>query len=183
MDKEEKVAPTVAPETTKPPVTIRQRKRLLIIFFVVIAALALAAAGGRGAYEQYKRKQAENASRQKAASCPDEFLSQAGPYLSSRDHANREKLRPIALKIEQTQGYDKNPNCLYVVLTYYMQYGDAEKSRTHLDKLEKVYDTEAGFSQLLGPTKTIEELRKFNDFLQRRAEQIKNNSKSTTEKR
>lgn len=179
MDKEEKVAPTVAPETTKPPATIRQRKRLLIIFFVVLAALALTAAGGRGAYEQYKRK----ASQQLAASCPDEVLREASPYLSRHVHDNVEKLKPIAVKIEQIPGYDRNPNCVYVVLTRYMNDGDSSKARSHLDKLEKVYDTKSGFSYLLGPTKTMEELRKYVDFLQHRDEQFRKNNRRTFEKR
>lgn len=73
------------------------------------------------------------------AVCSDELLNQAAPLLEEKKY---KELEPIARQIEGLKNYDKDPNCLFVVTTYYINVTDAKNARLNYDKLMLIYTPE-----------------------------------------
>lgn len=48
------------------------------------------------------------------------------------------KLRSVVTKIEKMKNYDKDPNCLYPIVVYYMNISDSKAARPHFNKLESL---------------------------------------------
>ena len=102
-------------------------------------------------------------------------LAEASKLLDARKSG---ELKPVVAKIQAIKDYDKDPNCMNVVVTYYINISDLNNARTNLEKLEKVYDMSQGFSTVLGPNvKKIEVLREDVAFLARQEELFRKNIK------
>jgi hypothetical protein len=78
--------------------------------------------------------------------CSYSVLEKAKPNF---DPKNVAKLEPQIHEIEKIPGYDEDPNCLYVSLTYYINISDAAKSREVYDKLTKVYVPSEGYETVI----------------------------------
>ena len=86
------------------------------------------------------------------------ILQEAAKIINSNQ---KTQLQPTVSKIQAIKNYDKDPNCLYVIVVYYVSVGDSLNSKKYLDKLLKVYDPKTGFSSKLG--KDIEPIKKLQD--------------------
>lgn len=62
-------------------------------------------------------------------------------------------------KIQKLAGYQNDPNCLYVIVNYYINTSNVNKAMIYYNKLKKIYDPRHGFSRYLNPSKTLNTLR------------------------
>lgn len=70
-------------------------------------------------------------------------------------------LEATANEIKADAGYEADPNCVYVVLTHYINLSDVVESRSELEKLKKVYDADVGYNPIiLGYTLGIDSLER-----------------------
>jgi len=67
------------------------------------------------------------------------------------DAGRTTKLKDVVNKIKNQEQYDKDPNCLYPVVSYYLFMHDADNARKNYDLLEKAYNSKKGFSKDYGP--------------------------------
>jgi hypothetical protein len=102
--------------------------------------------------------------------CSSSLNRQAATVLSPD---RLEQLDSIVDKVVKLPGYEQDPNCVYIVLTFYINASDAANSRHYLSKLEKVYNPRVGYDQALeaAQAKTPAELQSTVDFLQQQAQQ------------
>lgn len=87
------------------------------------------------------------------------------------------ELKPIAEKIRTLPEYDKDPDCLGVLVTYYTNITDPKTAREILDKLNAIYNPEKGFTSSYKASggKGIEELRTGVEFVEKLDQEFKNN--------
>jgi hypothetical protein len=99
--------------------------------------------------------------------CSYAVLEKAKPALEVTKVA---ELEPEAQAIERIAGYDQDANCLYVVLTYYINISDGPKARELYDKLAAVYNPNEGYETVIRDvTKSPEELRPTVEFVEKEA--------------
>lgn len=112
-----------------------------------------------------------------AAVCND-ILSQAAPKL---DVTKSRELKELVNQIESRKAYDRDPNCLNIVITYYIDISDYENARKGLDALELVYNPAVKFSNGLGrDARNIETLRSRVDTLEKSRSQLDDYAKKRT---
>lgn len=105
--------------------------------------------------------------------CNDELLTEAAGVLEASKYM---ELRTVVDKIQALPSYEEDPNCLNVVVTYYINTSDYTQAKSYMDKLEAAYRASRGFSPLLGDqAKTIETLRADVEFLEKLEEQFRQN--------
>jgi hypothetical protein len=99
--------------------------------------------------------------------CSQAMLEKAKPAF---DTAKVVELEPQAQEIEKIAGYDQDVNCLYVVLTYYINTSDGTKARQLHTTLKEVYDPNKGYQTVLWDVaQTPEELEPTVAFLENQA--------------
>lgn len=139
------------------------RKNRLILLSILLALLL--AGGG----VLLKRHQGDL----RKPVCSDATLQAAAPVL---DRSKKTKLKLIAENIQKLRGFEHDPNCLYVVVTYDINNGDLPNARLYFNKLKKLYDPNKGFNPYLGSNlKNIATFEEDVKFLEVRDEAIKNN--------
>ncbi len=132
--------------TKKSPFRLGRRKLVVII----ILLLLIAAAG----YYWYTKQQAAKTAKNPV--CTEDILHQADPLL---DSAKREELAPLVDNIKSKKNYEKDANCLYIVVTYYVNVVEGKNARTYFEKLKQVYDPNKRFSLTIGSHGGIEDLQ------------------------
>lgn len=152
-----------------------RRKKVLIAALLI---LLLALIGGAG-WARLGSRQQPAANIEATEPCKDTsesgVLREASAFLDARKSA---QLQPIAAKIQAIKDYDKDPNCLNIIATYYVNISDVYNASTYMGKLEAVYDPGQGFSKVLGfDAKSMETLREDLAFLLRQEELMKKNIK------
>lgn len=110
------------------------------LFLVLVASLALISTFGSGYlwYQDQKNK--------KSTICSNDILQRAGQSL---DAYHQEQLKSVADEIKQKPNFENDPNCLFVVTSYYANVVDAENSRKYLDRFEHVYKPKKGLNSYL----------------------------------
>jgi len=151
---------------------------LLKKFWLVVVGVLLVIAIVAGIYARYQTTHKTPAKVVATTTCSDSsangILNKATPVLVPSKVA---ELQPIAEKIMTLQGYDRDPNCLGVVTTYYINLSDAAKARENYEKLIKVYPTAKGYNEALGgKVATPTELKPTIEFLEARAKDIRDNN-------
>ncbi len=68
------------------------------------------------------------------------------------------QLKQITAKIQKLRHYDHDPNCLYVVVQYYISTNDSKNATLFLDKLEKLHPNDK-FSPVLGKTMSVADFK------------------------
>lgn len=83
------------------------------------------------------------------------------------------ELGVVADKIKALENYEKDPNCLNIIATYYINTSNYTDAKATMDKLALVYDPQKGFSKDLGPkAHTMVTLRQNVDALKGRSENL-----------
>ena len=59
---------------------------------------------------------------------------------------NIAKQQQAVAKIQKLPNYQKDPNCLYAVVSYYINRSDAKDANLYLNELIKVYNVKQGYS-------------------------------------
>ena len=92
------------------------------------------------------------------------------------DPGKVKELSVIVEKIIKIKGYDKDPNLLYVILTYYINLSDGGNSRKTYDSLKNIYNENVGYDSLLENAKKPVDLEPIVVFLEKRAGEVEKNS-------
>ena len=79
--------------------------------------------------------------------CGKSILQEAATSMNSISHLG---LQQTAIKIQKIKNYQQDANCLYPVVTYYIDIGDPTNARIYLTDLEKAFDRKKSFSPYLG---------------------------------
>lgn len=138
-----------------------KKVRLVLITLIVLLGLGLLAAG----IVSYR-----SASRRPV--CSDATLREAVPVLGK---TQTPELKPVVDKIKSMKGYDRDPNCLYVVVTYHINNYDEDSAKRDMRQLKKVYDSKKGFSSQFGSkVKSIAMLEDDIAFMVKRKSEIQN---------
>ena len=141
-------------------------KRTLVMMVAVSVVVALVVVG---VIIQSKTNN-NKANNVNVTVCNDELLNNVSGVLTAE---NVELLMPLAQDIQKMTNYEKDPNCLNVVITYFIHISDFNNARAHLDKLEVVYKEDQGFSSKLGNNaKSLATLRLNVNFLEEQNKRI-----------
>ncbi len=106
-----------------------------------------------------------------ATNCED-YLPKGQGSLS---YTQNDTLKMTVDKMRSVKNYDKNPDCLNVITTYYINTSDYQNAKLYMDKLEKVYNPHNGFSAKLMQAHplSINELRSAIALLKKADDAIK----------
>jgi len=86
------------------------------------------------------------------------------------------ELSVVVDKIKKTQDYDKNPNLLYVILTFYINLSDGTNARKNFNLLKNTYKEDVGYNSLLINAKKPVDLERIVVFLEKSAAEVDKNS-------
>lgn len=92
------------------------------------------------------------------------------------DPGKVKELSVVVDKINKIKGYDKDPNLLYVILTYYINLSDGGNSRKTYDLLKNIYKENVGYDSLLVNAKKPVDLEPIVVFLEKQSAEVKKNS-------
>src|SRR5689334_21895575 len=108
-------------------------KWLLLAVIVILSLLATAA------YVSFnKQKQVTSDKLEASSVCKDDTNKQAAVFMNgSSDSIEYGKL---IQKIKDMEDYDRDPNCLYVLLKYNLSKNLSNSNDTYMSRLEKVYN-------------------------------------------
>ena len=154
----------------KPNLKLPKRLRNIIILSVGLAALVTA---GVGLYNYQNKRLAKLKSA--CTSSASGILLEASSFLAPEKST---ELKPIVEKIRALPNYDKDPNCLNVVVIYYINTTDPKNAREMFDKLTKVYNPKRGFADVLKVPagKDIDQLRTGVEFVEKLDQEFRNNT-------
>lgn len=86
------------------------------------------------------------------------FYTSVAPKLYSRRYR---ELSADVVKVKLTKDYQKDANCLYVLVYYYVSVSDAVNAKDNYSKLEKVYNSKKGFAKpLASRAGSLEDVKK-----------------------
>lgn len=123
-------------KTIKMPLRIRYKRRIKVLL-ILLGLLLIAGAGYLWIWPLVNVKPA----------CSDEVIKQASVLL---DRPHKEQLKPIADNTQKLKNFKKDPNCLYIVTTYYINVEDPTNARRFFESLKKVYNPQKGLSPKFG---------------------------------
>jgi len=105
--------------------------------------------------------------------CSEDLMLEANKYMPP---GNNQELKSIVDSIFELEGYEKDPNCLIVITTYYVNLSDPLNTRKYYEELNKVFNQNIGYSPIIAANSlTPEQLKSVVDFLEQQSEQIKAN--------
>lgn len=126
-------------------------------FVALAAVVVLAAAVGRfvNPYSSHPPGQV----------CSGELLQQAALAMAPEGSG---RLKDIAGTIQKLPGYQQDPNCMYVVTSYYVDSSNAKDAQTAMKQLSAVYKPKDGFDgALVSPyARSYKDLQSSVAFLQ-----------------
>jgi hypothetical protein len=135
---------------------------LTVAGLVVLSALAL----------YFGRNNKQPVAIPEGPKCGYQMLQKAKPNLDPKK-VNVAKLEPQVQEIEQIPGYDQDPNCLFVALTYYIHISNAEKAKELFGKLERTYDPAEGYETVIvDVAQSPKELKPTVEFLQEQTKEF-----------
>jgi hypothetical protein len=110
------------------------------------------------------------------------ILSMRKPADTSRTVVCTERVADAAIEqavteMQQKEGFDRDPSCLYVLVNYYIARGDPENARKYFDKFEAIYNTgEVLKTAPITGRKDPIVLKTQIEFLETRSEQTRKNA-------
>lgn len=129
------------------------RGKWLLLGGLVIVVLAATAV-----YVSLNRNKVTGDEKLAASSvCNDDINKQAATYMNGDTSAVQ--YRQIVDSIKQKKDYDRDPNCLYIVISYNLDKNLSTGNDRYMSRLEKVYDPGKGFSPAFGNTLSLQGLR------------------------
>lgn len=131
-------------------------KRLVIPGLVAIAIVA----GGLAYY--FGNSGTDEVATQQ---CSQQLLSRAA---ANFEPSKYEELEKIVNETKQVVGYEQDPDCVYVALTYYINISDAANARKAYEQLKTAYDPEKGYEPALGYNAQLpEKFKPIVEFLEK----------------
>lgn len=150
----------------------------LAIFGVVLLGVAgyfiYAHIQGAKTDDRQTSNQASTTTREpQQAICSDEIITRANTALAGGDLADLEAVNSL---VQQTPEYQKDQNCLYIVVRYYLERSAAVPAREQFSVLEKTFDGQKGFSPLFAPMLSIATLKERLEFVEQNDAKMKEQS-------
>lgn len=97
--------------------------------------------------------------------------------ISVQDTKNPKTAEGVVNKIKTHKSYTEEPNCLYLVLNYYINISDTKNAEQTFSQLQKIYKPNTVFSSEIGESiKTMEIFKSNIEFLKRQDEMLMKNS-------
>lgn len=158
----------------KPVVNLKQRKILLPL---VGGVLLLVAIGGYLIYQDGQNNQNNKVTR--AIVCDEEIIKQASQAISTNNGSVLVDIKP---KITALKDYDRDQNCLYVVIVHDITKSDLTSAKDHLGKMKKVYQENGYSKSFAGSTQTLSQLEKSVAFLETTISDLEKEEKSSFER-
>jgi len=124
----------------KNPVRIRLPKRKKVILAVLIVLTLLIIAG-------FSYLLLSGQTEKSSGVCSEKTLQESARLLN--ENKSNELIGTVQY-IERLDGYQTDPNCLYITTSYYIGVTDAEKARKNYDELNKVYKQDQGYNPVFG---------------------------------
>ncbi len=106
------------------------KKMTIAVVVIVLALIALSWFFLSSQTKDNKSNQTANSPK-----CSADVLKEASAKLASY---KAEQLQTLVSQIEKTSGYDKEPNCLFITTSYYVNISDYTKASADLKKLTTV---------------------------------------------
>lgn len=157
-------------------------KKRYIIIAAVVTIILISASVIVWLIMQNNSAQDQSTSTQKvtvANVCSDDLIREANEPLASQDQV---ALGAVIDKIISIDGYDRDPNCLYITLQYSIAAGDAAASSNYFAKLERVFNSAVGYSNAFTVALTpLATLRQNVAFLKQSTAQDATNSDQENE--
>jgi len=150
----------------KKPVRIHLSKKKKLIIGGTILAIALLIGGllwwwslGDEETVQQANPVASN------TSCNQTIITKAAPLIRNQQGVELSQLTHEIMKIP---GFDRDVNCLYIVIYSYINLSNGAEARKYYNKLAPIYNPNEGFSQYFGPqVSSPEGLKKQIEFIEK----------------
>lgn len=153
-------------------------RKKIIIFLAVLTVLA-----GAGVFAWKSGYFLTDKTEQEVQIKPDCSKDSASEYcivlkeaVELLDPSKVKELSVVVEKIKKLEGYDKDSNYLYVILTYYINLSDAENARITYDLLINVFNSESGYDPIVTDAKIPEDLEPIVVFLEKTSEEADKHS-------
>ena len=85
----------------------------------------------------------------------------------SLDQSKQVQLQSVVKTIRAKHNFDRDPNCMYVVVSYDIYTSNITSARDDLNKLKQVYNAKQGLDAALGKTESIATYENYVDVLER----------------
>lgn len=147
-------------------------KKATFALISVIAVLASLALLSFIVNHEYKKTTTEVCSTIEEES----LLVKSLEALKPLDHMNAERLKPVAKEIESTEGYNKDPNCMYVLTIYYTELNNLEKSQESYNRMEKLLGDDGILSDQFNLMYSAEDLKQRVEFVEISNQELQDNT-------
>lgn len=159
--------------SSMPGVARNKSKLPLVVLGVLVLIMVV---GGAVWYKHHADK--KTATNDLSAQCANMY---ANGFLEVKGQAlvpvGPSKIKPMVDKIKLLKGYDANPNCLYVLTTYYISISDSANARLYYDKLNAVYKPSVGYYSSINLfAKKPSVLKTEVEFVEQQAAALKKNA-------
>lgn len=126
--------------------------------WIIIAIVAVLGLSGVTAYYVMNKDPSKgDESITRTNVCKADTNKQAASFMNG--NTNAVEYGVFTQKIKEMKGHDSDPNCLYILLQHNLAKNISKGNDTYMSRLEKVYDTNNGFSPEFGQTKSLQGLR------------------------
>lgn len=88
-------------------------------------------------------------------------------------------LKSDVAKIRIIKNYDRDQNCLYPMVSYYIYTGDIKNARKYYDKLSRLYNKSKGLEKIYGKSATpLNTLSTYIEVLEKQDNESRKNDKA-----
>ena len=126
-------------------------------WFVLAGIVALSLVATAAYVAMNKQKQATSEKLVASSVCKDDTSKQAAGFMNG--NGDSPEYGKLTQKIKEMKDYDRDPNCLYVLLKYNLSKNLSNNNDTYMSRLEKVYDPNTGFSREFSNPSSLQALR------------------------
>jgi hypothetical protein len=123
-------------------------QKILLLIFAGILVVVLIVIGSIIYYQNHHKKQSAVATTKVVNGvCSASMLKSADASLAP---TQTKTLAPIVASIQKLPNYQYDPNCLYILVSYYANTSNTASASMYLNDLEKVYKPYQPFSKYIG---------------------------------